>query len=194
MNKGLVFWILSALILLLLSLVYLNQGLHRKNPVFTYWLCSGVIVQLLAGWALAAGQPSWLGYLRAAGDFSSFALTVAVLVLAALRRDEPVNRTLLMALGGMLALNILGRFLEGGASPALRAWLRNIAFFGPALYLLTVFSNVPIDRIPLWVKGLWEGRNVPIHAGLAPNAEAFENADSRARVRLLSTCESPPAT
>ena len=194
MNKGIVFWILSALILLLLSLVYLNQGLHRKNPLFTYWLCSGVIVQLLAGWALAAGQPAWLVYLRKAGDLSSFGLTVAVLLLAAFRRGDPVNRTLLMALGGMLALNVFGRFLEADASPALRAWLRNIAFFGPALYLLTVFSNVPVDRLPLWVKGFWEGRNVPIHAAFTPNAEAFENTNCRGSEKLLPACPLPPGT
>ncbi|HZP01510.1 MAG TPA: hypothetical protein VFD30_14565 [Terriglobia bacterium] len=194
MNKGLVFWILSALILLLLSLVYLNQGLHRKNPLFTYWLCLGVIVQLLAGWALAAGQPNWLGYLRTAGDLSSFALTMAVLIFAAVRREEPVNRTLLMALGGMLALNILGRFLEGGTSPAMQAWLRNIAFFGPALYLLTVFSNVPFDRLPLWVKDMWGSRSAPIHAGLTPNAEALENAEARRRWKSLPAHASPPVT
>ena len=149
--KGTAFWILSASTLFVLSLVYLHAGLHKKNPIFTYWLCAGVAAQVVAAWGLAAGRPWWFGPARSAADVISLALTAAVLIFAAIRcKSCMTNRALLMALGGMLALNIFGRIIGGGLTPPLRIWLRNIAFFGPAFYLLVVFSNIPLDRLPLW--------------------------------------------
>ncbi|HMD97330.1 MAG TPA: hypothetical protein VKM93_08415 [Terriglobia bacterium] len=145
------FWALDATVLFSLSLLYIHQGYHRKNQAFTLWLCCGVLMQLAAAWGLAAGSPRWMAQARAGFDIILYVLAAAVLVLAVMRRGCPVNRSLLWGLGAMLVLNVLTRLLGSGVEPAVRAWLRNIAFFGPAIFLLIALSNIRLDLLPLWV-------------------------------------------
>ncbi len=147
--KSHAFWILDACVLFALSLLYLNQGYHRKNQLFTVWLCGGVLMQLVAAWGLAAGWPQWINQVRAIDDIVTYGLTVGVLALAILRRDCPVNRSLLWGLGGMMALNLFARYVGAGVPAGVQTWLRNIAFFGPAIFLLIAFSNLRLDRLPL---------------------------------------------
>jgi len=132
-------------------MIYLYQGFHRKNPLFTVWLCTGVMMQLAAAWGLAAGWPKWMNELRLAFDVLLYLNTLAVLVLAAMRRGCPVNRNLLWGLGAMLALNLFARFLGNRVEQPVQIWLRNIGFFGPALFLLIALSGVRLDQIPLWI-------------------------------------------
>jgi hypothetical protein len=145
------FWALDATVLFSLSLLYLHQGYHRKNQIFTLWLCCGVLMQLAAAWGLAAGSPPWISRVGVAFDVILYLLTAAVMALALMRRDCPVNRSLLWGLGAMLVLNVLTRFLGSGVEHAVRVWLRNIAFFGPAIFLLIALSNIRLDQLPLWV-------------------------------------------
>ncbi len=149
--RSIAFWALDACVLFSLSLLYLHQGFHRKTQLFTLWLCGGVVMQLVAAWGLAAGWPRWIEQLRAADDAITYLLTVGVLILAASRRDCPVNRSLLWGLGGMFGLNLLARVLGESVPAQVRVWLRNIAFFGPAIFLLVAFSNLRMDRLPLWL-------------------------------------------
>lgn len=149
--KSHLFWILDACVLFTLSMVYLYYGYHRKNQLFTVWLCSGVVMQLIAAWGLAAGWPKWMDHVRAILDIGIYLVTVGVLVVAAMRRDCPVNRCLLWGLGGMMALNLFARCLETSVPHPVQIWLRNIAFFGPALFLLLALSNLRSDRLPLRV-------------------------------------------
>lgn len=149
--KTITFWALDATVLFALSLVYLHQGYHRKNAFFAVWLCNGVAMQLIAAWGLAAGPPSWMPQVRACEDILTYVLTAGVLITAALRRDCPVNRTLLCGVGAMVALNVLSRFMGLYAQHPIQIWLRNIAFFGPALFLLISFSNVRLDALLAWV-------------------------------------------
>jgi len=145
------FWALDATVLFSLSLLYLHQGYHRKNQMFTVWLCCGVLMQLAAAWGLAAGSPPWITQAGVAFDIILYVLAAAVLVLALMRRGCPVNRSLLWGLGAMLVLNVLTRIVGSGVEPVVRVWLRNIAFFGPAIFLLIALSSIRLDQLPLWV-------------------------------------------
>ncbi len=150
------FWILSATTLFCLSMIYLHHGYHRRNFLFACWLCFGVCVQLLGAWGLAAGRPAWLRPVGVLADFASYALGIGVLVVAAMRRNCPVNRTLLAGLGAMVVFSLLGRWLGDSLDPRARIWLRNIAFFGPAIFLLIMFSGLRADGLPLLVdSALW---------------------------------------
>ncbi len=149
--KALGFWILDASVLFSLSLLYLHQGFHRKNHWFTVWLFSGVVMQLIAAWGLAAGWPRWMDHIRAALDVVIYLITIVTLVAAATHRDCPVNRSVLWGLGSMVALNVFARVISGSVEWAVQVWLRNIAFFGPAIFLLIAFSNLRLDQLPLWI-------------------------------------------
>ncbi len=152
--KSLAFWILDASVLFALSLIYLYQGFHRKNQLFTFWLCAGVCLQLLAAWGLAAGWPSWMDTAALWFDAFTYAATAAVLILAFVRRQCPVNRSILWGLGAMVLLNGFWRYLGGNVDPELRTWLRNISFFGPAIFMLIALSNLRADHLPLWIHSL----------------------------------------
>jgi len=152
--KLLAFWMLDATVLFALSLLYLHQGYHRKNQLFAVWLCNGVAMQLIAAWALAAGQPPWVNSLRAFDDIVTYALAASVLVTAVMRRDCPVNRSLLWGVGAMLVLNVISRYLGSHAEHSVQVWLRNIAFFGPAIFLLIALSNIRFDMLPAWITSL----------------------------------------
>lgn len=149
--KTVTFWALDATVLFALSLVYLHQGYHRKNPFFAIWLCNGVAMQLIAAWGLAAGPPPWMPHLRACEDILTYVLTAGVLITAALHRDCAVNRSLLCGVGAMVVLNLFTRFLGLHTEHPIQVWLRNIAFFGPALFLLIVFSNLRLDALLVWI-------------------------------------------
>src|SRR5579859_7962384 len=149
--KSIAFWALDATVLFALSLVYLHQGYQRKNPLFAVWLFNGVMMQLIGAWSLAAGRPPWVNRVRLMDDVLIYALTVGVLVLAAARHDCPVNRTLLWGLGAMLALNGFSSILGARVDHSVQVWLRNIAFFGPAIFLLIALSGVRFDMLPLWI-------------------------------------------
>jgi len=148
---GLMFWMLDACVLFSLSLLYLHQGYQRKNPLFMLWLCVGVLMQLAAAWGLAAGFPPWMTRVRAAFDVTLYVLAAGVLVLALMRRGCPVNRSLLWGLGAMLVLNVFTRIVGSGVEPVVQIWLRNVAFFGPAIFLLIALSSIRLDQLPLWV-------------------------------------------
>lgn len=153
--KTLAFWALDATVLFVLSLVYFHQGYHRKNQLFAAWLCNGVTMQLVAAWSLAAGRPLWISHLRAADDVVEYVLTAGVLVMAVMRRDCPVNRSLLWGLGAMVALRALSIYLGERVEHSVQVWLRNVAFFGPAIFLLIALSNIRLDRLPLWITSSW---------------------------------------
>ena len=152
--KSLAFWILDATVLFALSLLYLHQGYHRKNPLFAVWLCNGVAMQLVAAWALAAGPPPWVSHLRVFEDIATYVLAACVIVTAAMQRDCPVNRSLLWGVGAMVVLNGVSRYLGSHADHSVQIWLRNIAFFGPALFLLIALSNIRFDMLPAWIASL----------------------------------------
>ncbi|MGH9354482.1 MAG: hypothetical protein ACRD2G_20315, partial [Terriglobia bacterium] len=59
----------------------------------------------------------------------------------------------------MLALNVMARW--GGASlgESIGSWLQNIAFFGPALFLVLAFSNIRADRLPLFIDSVLRAFN-----------------------------------
>lgn len=152
MSKIIVFWIASSVILFLLSLVYLEHNLHRKNSLFAWWLCLGVTMQLVSAYGLVLGCPQWLSLLWSAADVLSYTLAVGVLVVALTRRSCPVNQTLLYGLGAMVAFNLVVRWCGDSLSQNLRSWLVNIAFLGPAIFLLLTFSNIRADRLPLLIK------------------------------------------
>jgi hypothetical protein len=149
--KAIAFWALDATVLFTLSLVYLHQGYQRKNPLFALWLCNGVVMQLIAAWSLAAGRPPWVTNLRRLEDVLIYVLTAGVLVAAAARRDCPVNRSLLWGVGAMLALNVFSKVLGVRVDHSVQVWLRNIAFFGPAIFLLIALSGIRLDMMPLWI-------------------------------------------
>lgn len=148
MNKALTFWIACASVLFLLSLVWLDQGFHKKNVLFSVWLLGGVSMQLIAAWALALHRPSWFADVGRASGLAAAALAVAAIALAAMHWSCPVNRVVLLGLGGMLALQFGSELLTGAASA--RAWIRNVGFFGPSLYMLISFSGARLDRLPVW--------------------------------------------
>jgi len=150
-NKLITFWIASSSVLFLLSLVYLHYQLHRKNPLFAWWLCLGVTMQLVTAYGMVLGNHRFLNYLWRAADIASILLALAVLGLAYARRSCPVNRTLLYGLGAMLAFDLVTRLTAGHLSLVKQTWLENIAFFGPAIFMLVSFSNIRLDRIPLYL-------------------------------------------
>lgn len=150
MSKPYVFWLLCAFVLLALSGVYLQNGFQKRNSIFACWLCVGVVAQLVAYWGDRLGRPWWFA---PAGQFFSdlsFWMCAAVLFFAMTRWRDPINQTILRGLGAMLILNLLARHLGGELAPALRVTLRNVAFFGPTMWMLMVFSGARIDRLPLW--------------------------------------------
>ncbi|MGH9326375.1 MAG: hypothetical protein ACRD2B_06785 [Terriglobia bacterium] len=157
MSKIVVFWIASSVVLFLLSLVYLEHNLHRKNSLFAWWLCLGVTMQLVSAYGLVLGCPQWLTRIWSAADVLSFTLASAVLLVAFTRRSCPVNQTLLYGLGAMIAFNLAVRWWGGDLSQNVRSWLVNIAFLGPAIFLLLTFSNIRADRLPLRIRSLLSG-------------------------------------
>jgi len=151
------FWALDATVAFALSLLYFHQGYHRKNPIFAVWLCNIVALQLVAAWALAAGPPPWLNYVRAADDVVTYLLAAGVLLTAAAQWRCPVNRSLLWGVGGLVVLSVITRILGVHLDHSLQIWLRNIAFFGPAIFLLIALSNIRVDMLPLWVSAAFRG-------------------------------------
>jgi hypothetical protein len=149
MNKMVGFWIVSSAILFLLSLVFLHHQYHRKNALFAWWLCVGVMMQVISAYGMALGYPRWMIRLWVVADWASLGLAAAVVTFAFLHRSCSVNRTLLYGLGAMLFFNILCRTAAGTLNANLQTWLQNIAFFGPAIFLLVSFSNIRIDTLPL---------------------------------------------
>lgn len=131
---------------------------------------------MLGAWGLAAGRPAWFGPVGVLADFTSYGLGAAVLVVAAMRRNCPVNRTLLAGLGAMVLFSLIGRWLGDSLDPVTRTWLRNIAFFGPAIFLLVMFSGMRVDRLPLLVdsalRGGGTGTPGQTHVALACRADA----------------------
>jgi hypothetical protein len=146
MSHAVGFWSASAILLFVLSCLWFHQKLHSFNPCFTAWLALGVLMQVIAAWWLCGGRPAWVVQLRIVLDGITYALAALCLVVALLRRD-PVNQIVLAGLGGMLFFNLLARGLS--ANQNLGIWLRNIAFFGPALFLLLAFSTIRFNRLPL---------------------------------------------
>ncbi|MDE3181565.1 MAG: hypothetical protein KGM47_18120 [Acidobacteriota bacterium] len=151
MNEMLGFWIASSAVLFLLSVVYFRENLHRKNSLFGWWLSFGVAMQLVSAYGMLLAFPGWMYRLWPAADWLSYGLAAAVLLCASSRRACPVNQTLLYGLGSMVAFSLGVRWLGAGLGPGLQSWLLNIAFLGPALFLLVAFSNIRADRLPLHI-------------------------------------------
>lgn len=151
MNKMLVYWIASSSMLFFLSFVYFRHNLYRKNALFAWWLYLGVFMQIASAYCLLFACPVWLYKVWPFADECSYALAACVLVVAFIHRSRPVNQILLYGLGAMVAFSLAVRWFGNGLSLDLRGWLLNIAFFGPALFMLLAFSNVGIDRLPLYV-------------------------------------------
>jgi hypothetical protein len=178
-NKILGFWIASSVVLFLLSLVYLQHNLHRRNVIFAWWLCLGVSMQLVSAYGLVLGYPRWMSLLWSAADVLSFALAGGVLTLALSRQSCPVNRTLLYGVGAMVVLNLMSRWWGNHLGQNLRIWLVNIAFLGPAMFLLLMFSNIRADRLPLYVRSAFRGV-VSSSAGCGQSAVARSQVSPRA--------------
>lgn len=155
MNKIYGFWIASSVVLFLLSLVYLQHNLHRKNMIFAWWLCLGVSMQLVSAYGLVLGYPRWMTVVWTVADVLSFAMALGVLGVAFRYRSCPVNRALLYGIGAMLILNLISRWWGDHLGQNVRIWLLNIAFLGPAAFLLLMFSNIRVDRLPLYVKSVF---------------------------------------
>ena len=113
-------------------------------------------MQMISAYGLVLGSPAWLARAWSFADFASYGLSVAVLATALFRRHCPVNETLLYGLGAMTAFNLLVRWFGGALNPNLETWLVNIAFLGPAVFLLFSFSNIRADRLPLHIKSALE--------------------------------------
>jgi hypothetical protein len=175
-NKIVGFWIASSVVLFLLSLVYLQHNLHRKNVLFAWWLCLGVSMQLVSAYGLVLGYPRWMSLLWTAADLLSFALAIGVLAVAFRHRSCPVNRALLYGLGAMVILNLFSRWWGDHLGENVRIWLLNVAFLGPAAFLLLMFSNIRADRLPLYVKSALAGAvSVSIGGGQISVARAALN-------------------
>jgi hypothetical protein len=165
--RSITFWALDATVLFALSLVYFNQGFHRKNVLFAVWLCNGVIMQLIGAWALAAGPPPWIDRLRLCEDVLTYVVTAGILIIAVIHRDCPVNRSILWGVSAMVVLNMLCRFMGVRVDHSTQIWLRNVAFFGPAMFLLLTLSNLRLDMLPLWIKAPMEDAGARLAAGTA---------------------------
>jgi uncharacterized membrane protein YhaH (DUF805 family) len=174
--RSITFWALDATVLFALSLVYFNQGYHRRNAFFAVWLCNGVIMQLIGAWALAAGPPPWIDRLRLCEDVLTYGLTAGILIIAAIHRDCPVNRSILWGVSAMVALNALCRFMGVRVDHSAQIWLRNVAFFGPAIFLLLTLSNLRFDMLPLWIKAPLENAGMRWAAGAAAAAVVVAGA------------------
>lgn len=55
----------------------------------------------------------------------------------------------------MMVLNVISRCLGSHVEHSVQIWLRNIAFFGPAIFLLIALSNLRLDMIPLWITSMF---------------------------------------
>jgi hypothetical protein len=176
-SKSLIFWVACAATLFVLSLVSFHLGVHRKNYIFAAWLCFSVAAQVVAAWGLALGRPRWFGPLGQAVALAGGALALAAIILGLTKFSCPVNRTVVMGLGGMLAVQILAMALArspasaGSGHPAVAGWLRNVGFLGPALWMLLVFSGVRFDRLPILAS-----RWFPAFAGMTRGAGAWARA------------------
>ena len=151
MNKIYAFWIVSSVILFLLSFVYFRQNLHRRNSLFGWWLGLGVAMQIVSMCGILLAYPRWMYKVWPIADGLSFALALAVMITAYLRRSCAVNQALLRGIASMIALNLAARWGSSHLGPAIESWLQNIAFMGPAAFLLVTFSNIRVDRLPLYV-------------------------------------------
>lgn len=181
MSEILGFWVASSMVLFLLSFVYFHQGFHRKNALFAWWLSLGVSMQIVSAIGMMLAFPVWLYKLWPLADGVSLALALAVVVVAFLRRTCAVNQVLLYGLGAMLALNVVARWGGARLGESLQSWLQNIAFFGPAIFLVLAFSNVRADRLPLFIDSVLRAfnSNPPVSHGLAFGT-ASKGAASRA--------------
>jgi hypothetical protein len=148
-----VFWALCAATLFGLFLLSVHLQLQRKNILFMAWLGASLAFQFLAAIALAMPQrPEWFG---AAGKISAIAtaiLAAGTALLAATRLACPVNQALLMAFAAMLVFDAAPyvlSYLKFEISNSGYAWLRNVSFYGPALYLILVFGGSRLDRLPV---------------------------------------------
>ena len=144
------FWILSATTLFCLSLIYLHHGYHRRNLLFACWLCFAVCMQLLAAWGLAMGGAAWLRPVGIVADLVSYTLGVGVLLVALMRRNCPVNRTLLAGLGAMVVFSLVSRWVGDSVDAVARTWMRNIAFFGRPSSCLSCLPVCGLTACLLW--------------------------------------------
>lgn len=153
MNNEFGFWIASSAVLLVLACVYLAQGHYRKNAFFAWWLIAGVCMQGVCAYGLLLGCPAWMYRLWPAADWFSYGLAAAALATALKRRSCAVNGILLYGLGAMVVFSVGVRCLGAGLGQNIESWLINIAFLGPAVFLLMAFSNIRADRLPLYIDG-----------------------------------------
>lgn len=157
MNDALGFWIASSAVLLLLACVFFAQGHYRKNAFFAWWLIIGVSMQGVSAYAMLLGFPAWLYRLWPAADWLSYGLAAAALAVAFSRRSCAVNGILLYGLGAMMTFSVGVRWLGAGLGQNIESWLLNIAFLGPAVFLLMAFSNIRADRLPLHIDTWFRG-------------------------------------
>ena len=171
MNKILVFWIVSSIVLFLLSLVYFQQNLHRKNALFAWWLCLGVSMQLLSAYGIVLSFPAWMYRLWPLADVLSISLALGVLASAFVHRSCAVNQIILYGLGAMMALNLTSRLAGNNLGAAVECWLQNIVFLGPALFLLLAFSGIRADGLPLRIGSMLRGTSAEcvVSRGIALN-------------------------
>ncbi len=151
------FWIVSGVVLFVLAVFYFSLGLGRRNVFFSAWLCAGLAFQIFAAIGLAAGtsRPPWMAQIKVGFDLLSYLIGGAAIVLAAARRNDPVNSIILHGLLAMVILRLLALFVADGHS---QLWARNIAFFGPALWMLYSFSGAEPGRLVAWAQTMTDSR------------------------------------
>ena len=154
-------WIAPAAVLFALELACLHFHVYRRNLCFSLWLGLGLLVELgfaqaAATWGLkvAAGfgaEPaSLLARIDAWAELAALLLAVAAVIEAMARRSEPYNRSIALWLGLMIALDVAILVIHDplGFSAYLVAWLRNAAFYIPAVALLFAICKInPFEMI-----------------------------------------------
>lgn len=108
-------------------------------------------MQIVSACGMLVGYGPWMYKIWPVADGLSFALALGVIVVAFLRRSCAVNQALLRGLVAMLALNLAARWASSHLGADIESWLQNIAFMGPAIFMLVTFSNIRADRLPLYV-------------------------------------------
>jgi hypothetical protein len=163
------FWLLSSVVLFLLALIYFSLGLCRRNLYFSCWISIGILFQIFVAVGLAAGspRPSWMAHAKVGFDLLSYLLAAAAITMAAARRSDPVHMVILQGLGGMLALQLAGRIFGIHLLGPLVIWLRNIAFFGPALWMILCFSDIGLTPAPATPRIQPTGETLTAAAALA---------------------------
>jgi hypothetical protein len=141
---------------LVLLFLFSHLQLYRRHPLFMLWLLAAPLANL-AFWVLYwAGEGRLLARAEVGLDVLEYALLIGALVLAVIQWHDPssvvlrrgISALIIFALAGRLAANYQ---LAGGLGTVL-ANITNASFLAPIAYMLVKFSNVRLERLPLWLR------------------------------------------